>query len=101
MKAVITGVSSLRNRGLDALVATTIEQLAHHLPEPSFLVLDQAPDYDAYHLHRPDTRVRFDETLRPWRSWRAFISHAGRHGGPMARASKATRFPPIEIGRRR
>jgi colanic acid/amylovoran biosynthesis protein len=73
VKTVITGVSSLRNRGVDALVTTTIEQLAHRLPQPSFLILDQGPDYDACHLHRPDTRVRFDETLRPY-----YVSRIGR-----------------------
>ncbi len=72
MKAVITGVSSLRNRGVDALVTTTLEQLGQRLQRPSFLVLDQAPDYDACHLHRPDTRVCFDETLRPY-----YVSRVG------------------------
>ena len=64
MKTVISGVSSLRNRGVEALVSTTIEQLRRRLSSPTFLVLDQAPDYDACHLDQADTRVRFDETLR-------------------------------------
>jgi colanic acid/amylovoran biosynthesis protein len=65
MKTVITGITSLRNRGVEALVTTTIEQLRCRLPSPAFLVLDQAPDYDAARLTQSDTRFRFDETLRP------------------------------------
>jgi colanic acid/amylovoran biosynthesis protein len=84
---VITGISSLRNRGVDALVTTSIEQLRQRLPSPSFLVLDQAPDYDACHLDQSDTRVRFDETLRPF--------YVSRIRSARMRASRfATRLAP-------
>lgn len=65
MKAVLTGVTSLRNHGVEALVATAIEQLRTRLREPSFVVLDRAPDYDASRLGAPDVTFLFDETSRP------------------------------------
>jgi colanic acid/amylovoran biosynthesis protein len=65
MKAVLTGVTSLRNHGVEALVATIIEQLRARLDTPSFVVLDRAPDYDASRLTSSDVTFRFDETSRP------------------------------------
>ena len=64
MKIVITGITSLRNRGVEALVRTVVDQLRDRLPNSKFLVLDQAPEHDAAHFTASDTRFRFDETLR-------------------------------------
>lgn len=65
MKIVITGITSFRNRGVEALVVTTLEQMRSRLPGARFLVLDRMPDYDASRLRAPDVAFKLDETIRP------------------------------------
>lgn len=50
MKAVITGITGLRNRGVEALAVTTIEQLQQRQPQLSISILTETPDYDTIHL---------------------------------------------------
>gem|GEM_PF-2930806 len=47
MKTIITGVTSFRNHGVEALLTTLLEQLRSRMPHPEFLVLDRVPEYDA------------------------------------------------------
>ncbi|HOW63665.1 MAG TPA: polysaccharide pyruvyl transferase family protein [Candidatus Paceibacterota bacterium] len=65
MKIVITGITSFRNHGVEALVTTTIEQLRQRLPGTSFLVLDRMPEFDSSRIKSPDVKFKLDETIRP------------------------------------
>ena len=47
---VITGITGLRNRGVEALVTTTIEQLQSRQPDLGVTVLTNTPDYDRAQL---------------------------------------------------
>ena len=50
MSVLITGVTGLRNRGVEALVTTTIEQIRNLNPDIAINVLTQTPDYDQLKL---------------------------------------------------
>ncbi|MDZ8184276.1 MAG: polysaccharide pyruvyl transferase family protein [Nostoc sp. ChiSLP02] len=50
MKAIITGVTGLRNRGVEALVIPTIQQLLERQPNLGIDVLTDSPDYDDIRL---------------------------------------------------
>lgn len=50
MNAIITGITGLRNRGVEALVIPTIEQLLQRQPNLAIDVLTLTPDYDATRL---------------------------------------------------
>jgi polysaccharide pyruvyl transferase WcaK-like protein len=65
MKIVISGVTSFRNHGVEALVTTTLAQLRARLSGAEFLVLDRMPEYDAAQLKSPDVRFQQDATVRP------------------------------------
>lgn len=65
MKTIITGVTSFRNHGVEALVTTLIEQLRLRLPQPEFLVLDRVPEFDASRLQDKDVRFALDLTAKP------------------------------------
>ena len=65
MKIVITGITSFRNHGVEALVVTSIEQLRQRFPGAGFLVLDRMPEFDSSRIDAPDVRFKLDETVRP------------------------------------
>ncbi len=50
MNAIITGITGLRNRGVEALVIPTIEQLLQRQPNLAIDVLTLTPDYDTMRL---------------------------------------------------
>ncbi|HEY9621765.1 MAG TPA: polysaccharide pyruvyl transferase family protein [Crinalium sp.] len=50
MKAVITGITGLRNRGVEALVVPTVEQLLQRQPSLAINVLTKTVDYDTTRL---------------------------------------------------
>lgn len=52
MNAVITGITGLRNRGVEALVVPTIEQLCQRQPNLTVNVLTTTSDYDEIRLQR-------------------------------------------------
>ena len=52
MKALITGITGLRNRGVEALVMPTIEQLCIRQPNLTVNVLTKSPDYDKLRLQQ-------------------------------------------------
>lgn len=52
MHAIITGITGLRNRGVEALVVPTIEQLCLRQPNLTIDVLTKTPDYDKIRLHQ-------------------------------------------------
>ncbi len=64
-KIVITGITSFRNHGVEALVVSTIAQLRQRLPGATYTVLDRAPDYDASRLPDADVKFVHDYTIRP------------------------------------
>jgi colanic acid/amylovoran biosynthesis protein len=53
MKAAITGITGLRNRGVEAMVAVTIDQLIQYQPDLIIDVLTETPDYDQAQLQHP------------------------------------------------
>jgi colanic acid/amylovoran biosynthesis protein len=61
MKVVITGVTGFRNRGVEALVTTTIEQLQTRLPNLETTIISHTPDYDCVRLKDFETKVSSDE----------------------------------------
>jgi len=65
MKIALTGVTSFRNRGVEALTATILAEYRRRLPGAQFVVMDRSPEYDAFRLKAPDVRFRYDETARP------------------------------------
>jgi len=46
VKIVVTGITGLRNRGVEALLITTVQQLQARLPDVSITTLSATPDYD-------------------------------------------------------
>lgn len=92
MKIVITGITSFRNHGVEALVATSIEQLRERLVRPEFLVLDRMPEYDASRIKSPDVKFRLDETVRPLFSTRIrrTMLHLSDHVAALGRDYQAT-----------
>lgn len=65
MKIVITGITSFRNRGVEALVTTTLDQFRQRLPGARYLVLDRMPEFDASRMKSEDLTFKLDETVRP------------------------------------
>lgn len=65
MRIVITGITSFRNHGVEALVTTSIDQLRQRLPGASYLVLDRMPEFDSSRIKSPDVKFKLDETVRP------------------------------------
>lgn len=63
-KVVISGITSFRNHGVEALVVSTIEQLRQRLTKPSFTVLDRSPDYDRHQLLSDDVNFAQDHSIR-------------------------------------
>ncbi|MEQ9358300.1 polysaccharide pyruvyl transferase family protein [Coleofasciculus chthonoplastes] len=50
MEAIITGITGLSNRGVEAIVVPTIEQLCHRQPDLSIKILTETPAYDQNRL---------------------------------------------------
>jgi colanic acid/amylovoran biosynthesis protein len=55
MKIVITGVTGFRNRGVEALVRPTVEQLKARYANASIQIVSRSPAYDEQRLHAPHT----------------------------------------------
>ncbi len=64
MKAVITGITGLRNRGVQALVIPTIEQLRQRQQNLEIQVLTDAPDYDRTWLEPYNVRTVNNQRVR-------------------------------------
>lgn len=52
MNIVITGITSLRNRGVEALVVTTVEELCRRRQDLTVNILTRTPDYDKIRLQQ-------------------------------------------------
>lgn len=57
MKFVITGVTGFRNRGVEALVQPTIEQLLTRYPEAQITILTKTPDFDSLQISSPTVKL--------------------------------------------
>ena len=57
MKAIITGVTGFRNRGVEALVKTTVEQLLEKNPQLNIDILTTTPDYDLMRLPQENVNL--------------------------------------------
>ncbi len=51
MKALITGVTGFRNRGVEAIVIPTVEQLQQRQPDIEVQIFTKTPDYDQMRSH--------------------------------------------------
>lgn len=67
MKAIITGISGVSNRGVEALLVTTIEPLLQREPNLTINILTDTPDYDQIRLH--PNNVNFLKGKSPNKSW--------------------------------
>ncbi|BAY75404.1 putative polysaccharide pyruvyl transferase [Nostoc linckia NIES-25] len=67
MKAVITGVTGLRNRGVEALLTTTVEQLLKRCPDLSIDILTETPDYDQLRL--PQNNINLISANGDYKGW--------------------------------
>jgi colanic acid/amylovoran biosynthesis protein len=65
MKIILSGITSFRNHGVEALVTTTIHELRARLPGCEFVVFDRAPEFDASRLSEKGVRFMYDHTARP------------------------------------
>lgn len=61
MKFAITGITGLRNRGVEALVSPSIEQLKKHVDGADINVLTRTPDYDRLRLNKLNVNCVLDE----------------------------------------
>jgi colanic acid/amylovoran biosynthesis protein len=75
MKAVITGITGLRNRGVEAMVVTTINQLRQRQPDLSISILTETADYDSIQIQQynnialvSDDFLRRQNRLNRWRN---------------------------------
>lgn len=57
MKALITGVTGFRNRGVEALVKTTVEQLLARNSQLKIDILTETPDYDRMRLPQENVNL--------------------------------------------
>ncbi|WP_395748814.1 polysaccharide pyruvyl transferase family protein [Prosthecobacter sp.] len=69
MNIIITGVTGFRNRGVEALVRPTVNQLTSRYPDANIQIVTWSPAYDSARL--PDSRVSYvqDSYLQSG-SWR-------------------------------
>lgn len=67
MKAIITGITGLRNRGVQALVIPTIEQLRQRYPNLDIQVLTDTPDYDRTWLDSYNIKTANNQRVRMFR----------------------------------
>ncbi|MFZ4455572.1 MAG: polysaccharide pyruvyl transferase family protein [Bacteroidales bacterium] len=63
MKIALTGVTGFRNRGVEALVVTTIEQFLKRVPEAEIIVATWSPEYDQERFPHPQVTYVYDSFL--------------------------------------
>lgn len=63
MRIAITGVTGFGNRGVEALVLTTIEQLLIRFPDAEIIVATWTPDYDQKRFGHPQVKYVYDSFL--------------------------------------
>jgi colanic acid/amylovoran biosynthesis protein len=61
VSVVITGITGLRNRGVEAMLIPSIDQLRLHHPNLRVTVLTATPDFDAQRLEHRNVVVGMDE----------------------------------------
>lgn len=63
MRIALTGVTGFRNRGVEALVLTTIEQLLKRFSEAEIIVATWSPEYDQERFSHPQVTYVYDSFL--------------------------------------
>lgn len=82
MKYAITGITGMRNRGVEALVVTTIEQIRLRDPQAEFTVLTRDPPYDAHRCRIAGVHFMEDSLFsRRGRGVRGLLKHLLRRRG--------------------
>jgi colanic acid/amylovoran biosynthesis protein len=72
MSIVITGITGCRNRGVEALIGPTLDQIRQQRPTQQITVLTHTPDYDAVQLQEPGVKFEkadFQVNSRGRRLW--------------------------------
>lgn len=100
-KIAITGVTGLRNRGVEALVVATIDRLRAQWPGVQITVLTRSPEYDSLRLGGRSVNV-IDNTLHNPQSWQKrlmrTVRSVFRHGRmPCDAAQRALRDASLVI----
>ncbi|BBD60665.1 putative polysaccharide pyruvyl transferase [Nostoc sp. HK-01] len=88
MKAVITGITGLRNRGVEAMVVTTIEQLRQRQPKLAMSILTETLDYDEVRLQQYNVDLISDGSLRPLHKLQRWRNNLSQFYKPIAPAYK-------------
>ncbi|OCQ98935.1 polysaccharide pyruvyl transferase [Nostoc sp. MBR 210] len=88
MKAVITGITGLRNRGVEAMVITTIEQLRQRQPNLAMSILTETLDYDEVRLQQYNVDLISDGSLRPLHKLQRWRNNLSQFYKPIAPAYK-------------
>ncbi|MBD2494041.1 polysaccharide pyruvyl transferase family protein [Nostoc sp. FACHB-280] len=88
MKAVITGITGLRNRGVEAMVVTTIEQLRQLQPKLAMSILTETLDYDEVRLQQYNIDLISDGSLRPLHKLQRWRNNLSQFYKPIAPAYK-------------
>ncbi|MFM5942190.1 MAG: polysaccharide pyruvyl transferase family protein, partial [Dolichospermum sp.] len=63
MNLVITGISGMRNRGVEALVVPTIQQLRQRQSDIEINILTQSPDYDLHRLQLHRVKIENESNI--------------------------------------
>lgn len=63
MNLVITGISGMRNRGVEALVVPTIQQLCQRQSDIEINILTQSPDYDLHRLQHHKVKIESESNI--------------------------------------
>ncbi|MDB9303321.1 polysaccharide pyruvyl transferase family protein [Nodularia spumigena CS-591/12] len=63
MNLLITGISGMRNRGVEALVVPTIQQLRQRQPDIEINILTQSPDYDRNRLQSHKVNINSESSI--------------------------------------
>ncbi|MEA5509371.1 polysaccharide pyruvyl transferase family protein [Crocosphaera sp. UHCC 0190] len=60
MKVVITGITGMRNRGVEAIIVPTIQELRKRQPDININLLTRSPDYDQIRLESYDVKLHLE-----------------------------------------
>jgi colanic acid/amylovoran biosynthesis protein len=85
MSIVITGVTGCRNRGVEALVVSTVDQIRQRMPDQYITILTHTPDYDATCIQLPQVKfAKSDFAIHNWgRALRLRKTMASLRGKPL------------------
>ena len=100
MNVILTGIDGLRNRGVEALVVSTIEQLQHRQPNLTVNILTRTPDYDENRLQGYRGVKLVDNSLQnPYQSRlkRVLVKFFSSHKSPTPASVRMLREASVVI----